>query len=276
MTGMSNPDLDVARVVEEALATPDEQRRWDLVGLLHTDGGAEALEIATRLAGHADPVRRELASDVLGQLGAGPGRAASAGPFREAATDVLLAMADREDDPAVLRSIAIGLGHLGDPRGLVPLARMHTHAEPRVRSGVVSGLLGRPEAAALDLLITLSADSAAEVRDWATFGLARQTGQDFPRLREALAARLADDDPDTRAEAIHGLAGRGDVRALEPLLDALVDVARYSDAALLTEALYALAAATADARLLPHLRACAEPGDESEELLAALARYARR
>ncbi|WP_433199838.1 HEAT repeat domain-containing protein [Dactylosporangium sp. CS-047395] len=186
-------------------------------------------------------------------------------------------MIETERDPAVLAAIAVAFGHIGDERCVEPLVRLHPHPDADVRMGVVFGLLKRPEPAALDALITLSADSDAGVRDWATFGLARQTTQDFPRLRAALAARLADEDPDARAEAIHGLSVRGDARALEPLLDALRSPEPISDSFVITEALYALAAATGDPRLHQYLIADREdhPDDEvPEALTAALARYA--
>jgi HEAT repeat protein len=102
----------------------------------------------------------------------------------------------------VLYSITTGFGHIGDERSLAILISLHTHPDPVVRYGVVSGLLRRPDAAALDTLITLSADEDAQVRDWSTFGLARQTDKDFPRLRDALADRLNDDDDDTRLDGI--------------------------------------------------------------------------
>ncbi|MEU7866381.1 HEAT repeat domain-containing protein [Dactylosporangium sp. NPDC049140] len=142
--------------------------------------------------------------------------------------------------PVVLSSIAVAFGHIGDERGVEPLVRMRAHADARVRDGVAFGLLGRDEPAALEALIELSGDADAQVRDWASFGLARRTTRDFPRLRAALAARLDDDDPDVRAEAIHGLAVRGDVRALEPLLQALETRLPVSDRNVLEEALHAL------------------------------------
>lgn len=104
--------------------------------------------------------------------------------------------------------------------------------------------------------MTLSTDRGPEVRNWVTFGLARQTDRDFPQLRDALAARLGDDDPDTLAEAIHGLAVRADARAIRPLLRALEASPDRGDIDFInTEALYALAIATADPRLYPHLLA---------------------
>jgi HEAT repeat protein len=283
MWGMPGSDFTVAQAMHEALraaAEDDESRRWELISHLHRHGGHQALEMASRLHVHCDPLHRALAADVLGQLGAGPGRPAIDGPFRDEALALLVAMVEGEHDPLVLSSIAVGFGHIGDERCLGPLSRMHTHSDVNVRAAVVFGLLGRPEMAALEVLITLSADSEPWVRDWATFGLARQTEQDFPRLREALADRLADDDPDTLAEAIHGLAVRGDERALQPLLAALQSPPQVSDPNVLSEALYALAVTTADVRLRPNLMADRDgwlqdmPDDDlPEDLQAALARH---
>ncbi|HEY7075584.1 MAG TPA: hypothetical protein VH418_09445, partial [Solirubrobacteraceae bacterium] len=71
-------------------------------------------------------------------------------------------------------------------------------------------------------------------------------------LRDALAARLADPDPDTRLEAVHGLALRGDPRAAEAAPAILADAAA-GDATpwrrhLVRETAARLAAATGDDR----------------------------
>ncbi|GGN99558.1 hypothetical protein GCM10010112_93490 [Actinoplanes lobatus] len=279
---MPTPELSVTEAFDEALqagAAGDEERLWELISHLRAHGGQEALEVAARLSDHRDAARRELAAAVLSQLGAAPGQAAADGPFRERSLAVLLNMAQDESDPDVLYSITTGFGHIGDERSLAPLIRLHTHPDAEVRYGVVFGLLRRPGTAALDTLITLSADEDAKVRDWATFGLARQTDEDFPRLRDALADRLDDDDADTRVEAVHGLATRGDERAMQPLLDILESSPEPSDPGLVSEALCALAAATAAPRLRPHLlaerdRFLDDPIDEwPDNLRAALARY---
>ncbi|MDG6108645.1 HEAT repeat domain-containing protein [Dactylosporangium aurantiacum] len=269
----------VAQVMHEALQA-DADRRWELVTQLHVSGGQEALDLADRLRHDPEPSHRELAADVLGQLGAGPGRAATDGPFHSAALTILLAMIEHEEHPDVLNSIAVGLGHIGDERSVEPLVRLRAHPDVDVRRGVVFGLLGRPQRPALDALISLSADPDDDVRDWATFGLARQTDADFPELRAALAARLGDDDPDTLTEAIHGLAVRGDQRALPQLLRHLTAPEPEGDRTVLVEALYALAAATGDPRLLPHLAAERDTytrdtpdAEPPAELARALARY---
>jgi HEAT repeat protein len=77
-----------------------------------------------------------------------------------------------------------------------------------VRSGTSSTPAGRMptsgvlKPAAYEVLIELNADVVPYVRDWATFGLASQIDAD-----------LTDPDPDTRAEAVCGLARRGGPRA---------------------------------------------------------------
>lgn len=283
MNGMSMPDPEVAQAFDEALraaACGDDDRRWELVSRLRRQGGRTALDFASRLSRRVERSHRTLAADVLSQLGSGPGRRALDGPFRDDALALLLAMARHEQDPQVLSSILIGFGHIGDQRCVGAVRPLHTHADPRVRAAVTFALLGRPEREALQLLITLSADGEPHVRDWAAFGLARQTDQDFPQLRDALADRLTDDDPDTRAEAIHGLAVRGDQRALRPLLDVLASPPPISDPGVLMQALYSLAIATADARLHPYLVAehhswLRDVPDEElpGDLQAALARY---
>jgi len=97
------------------------------------------------------------------------------------------------------------------------------------------------------------------VRDWATFALGMLASEDSEQLRDALAARLGDPDPETRLEAVHGLALRGDQRAVEPALE-LLEEAAGSDGDLwrrmeLRETAQRLAAQTGDERFDPYLPA---------------------
>jgi HEAT repeat protein len=68
----------------------------------------------------------------------------------------------------------------------------------------------------LSTMRELTRDTDSEVRDWATFGLA-QSDADDAATRQALFARIDDLDDDTRAEAMYGLAKRGDERVRDPL-----------------------------------------------------------
>ena len=130
-------------------------------------------------------------------------------------------MAEREQDPRVLAAIAYAFGHLGAPHGHDWLLEQRAHADDGVREAVAFALGGRAGEDALE-----RADRAVgrrpsrAVRDWATFALGTLAEQDSPALRDALAARLDDADEDTRLEAIHGLALRGDARAAGPARDA--------------------------------------------------------
>jgi hypothetical protein len=98
------------------------------------------------------------------------------------------------------------------------------------------------------------------VRDWATFALGTLASQDTVELRDALVARLDDPDPETRLEAVHGLALRGDVRAVEPALELLEGAAGGHDDGIwrrmqLRETAERLAAQTGDERFGPYLPA---------------------
>jgi HEAT repeat protein len=160
---------------------------------------------------------------------------------------VLLRLLEEDDEPAVLSSAAIGLGHLHDERAIDRLTKLAGHASPDVRRAVVHGLMGHDDDRAVRALVVLSEDEDPAVRDWATFSLGIQIDRDTPEVREALAARLDDEDANTRDEAIRGLAQRGDARAIEPALAA-------EPSPEIEEAIEQLAEATGDPRLRERLK----------------------
>ncbi|MET9956574.1 ankyrin repeat domain-containing protein [Streptomyces sp. NPDC006339] len=122
-------------------------------------------------------------------------------------------------------AVAFALGECGDA-GLVPeLLAFARHPEAEVRRQVAASLTGLVpvgDEQAVAVLVALSRDHDPRVRDWATLALAELPG-DPPAVREALAARLADPDPDAAAEAARGLAIRQDPRAVEALARVLAD-----------------------------------------------------
>ncbi len=210
------PERGLDELIELARAGWEHGDEWQpYVSALIARGSREVLDAMIVLSGHGDPLARDLAAQVLGQLGwttpAFPGEQAAA----------LQAIADHEKDPRVLATVACAFGHLGEPYGDEWLLSMRGHPDLHVRHGVAFGLGGRTGDGAIDALIALSADREPAVRDWATFALGTLAPQDTPALRDALAARLDDPDEDTRLEAVHGLAVRGDERAKEPALELL-------------------------------------------------------
>lgn len=256
-----------------ARAAEDDDAYWEAVSALHARGEQRTFELAAVLCDSFAAGERCLGADVLGQLGAAPGASPAESPFASAAASVLLELLEHETEPAVLSSAAVGLGHLRDERAIGRLAALATHPDVEVRKSVVHGLMGHDDDRAVAALIALSADPEGGVRDWATFALGVQIDRDTADVRDALADRLEDSDPNARGEAIRGLARRRDARALEPALAA----AASPDGAGpdVDEALVLLGASTGDPRLLPHLErlnaddeAAVQYGDELARAVA--------
>jgi methionyl-tRNA formyltransferase len=209
------PDRSSEEVLARAQAEwRDPHDEWQPhVCALVARGSREVLDAMVELGAGADPQARELAAYVLGQLG----DAAPALPAEQ--EQALRTLSERESEPYVLAAIACAFGHLGGEAGHDWLLANHAHADPLVREAVAFALGGRQGDDSLNALIALSGDDEPLVRDWATFALGTLAEHDSPKLREALAARLDDDDEDTRLEAVHGLALRHDERAAEPARD---------------------------------------------------------
>lgn len=196
-------------LISLALTASDEETAWQPIQILHYRGNREVFDAIGLLTGSDCPRERELAADVLGQLGV-PARV-----YPEEAVGLLLDMLQREQSPKVLSAIGVALGHQHSPRAAAPLAQLRRHASSDVRWSVAYGLAGLEDQSAVAALIELSADSDADVRDWATFALGTQIDLDTPAIREALTQRIDDPDENTRREAIFGLARRGDQQAIE-------------------------------------------------------------
>ena len=236
--------------IAAALAEPpDSHERWDHVLSLQRRGDEATFQAAIDLLDSPEPAGRILAANVLGQLGVEAGVRVEQRPFRRATGELLVARIEREEDPEVLKAFAHALGHLQEPRAIPALRALRDHPDPRLRRAVAFGLFGLDDDLAVSTLIDLSRDVEAEVRDWATFGLGTQLERDDALLRSALLARIDDADDNTRAEALRGLAGRGEKRAVAPLLSELDRPIAADDPSILYEALFALASQTGDERL---------------------------
>lgn len=223
-----------------ALTQADEEVSGRAIRELHLRGGRDMFELACKLCVSPKARERRVGAAILGQLGA-PNPI-----FPEETLATLLDMLEREQEPEVLNTIAVALGHRRDPRAIEPLVRFKDHPDERVRHGAVFGLLCQENELAIQTLMELSSDPDTDVRDWATFGLGSQVETDTPAIREALVARLTDEDENVRGEAMVGLARRHDRRMVEPLL---TDLEAGWFGSLSTEA----AAEIGDPRLYPAL-----------------------
>ncbi|RJS19151.1 hypothetical protein DRW03_22570 [Corallococcus sp. H22C18031201] len=218
---MSHSEEREARSTEELIEAvlvgdADDDGAWDAIGALRRRGTRTVLDAAIRLLGSPSARARGRGADILAELGGKqPAFSAERG-------DALLDLLLREQEPAVLCSVGIALGHLREPRALSVLLALAHHQSAEARYGAAHGLavLDAPEAA--EALIRLSADEDRDVRDWATFGLGSlREDLDTPALRNALAARLHETDSEIFGEALVGLAMRRDPRAIEPVRAAL-------------------------------------------------------
>ncbi|MEV0760996.1 HEAT repeat domain-containing protein [Nocardia sp. NPDC050435] len=198
-----------------AVGDPEDDRWWRTVTELQRRTERETFDAVAALTNSPDATTRLLAVDILSQYGYAHDK-----PFLEDALP-LFAAACRDPDPRVVASAIGGFGHHYDPRGL-PAVLPHAESPDRgirfaaaVALATIAGEPPAPEAVAA--LVRLSTDTEDMVRDWAVFGLGTQLDVDTPAVRDALAARLTDADPETAAEAAMGLARRGDPRAVPAL-----------------------------------------------------------
>ncbi|MFE7515909.1 ankyrin repeat domain-containing protein [Streptomyces sp. NPDC057540] len=177
----------------------------------------ETFAAAAGWCAYRDPLRRALGARVLGAL---PG-------FGPSAVPVLRRLAAEAVPPArePLLSAVLALGECGDASAVPELLGAAGHPDAVVRRAVAAALAGIVPAGhveALGVLFALSRDGDARVRDWATLALA-ELPDDTPLVREGLAERLGDTDPETAAEAARGLAIRQDPRAVDALASILAD-----------------------------------------------------
>ncbi len=203
-------------IVKEAYNTNDEQYYWNLISELHRRGTTTEFEIAETLCGSHDPTEREIGADTLGQLGW------QMKAFQNESISILIGMlADPVDD--VVASAAYALGHRHTTSAIKPLLMLKNHPNPRVRHGVVFGLLGLDDNEAINALIELSKDTDDDVRNWATFGLGSQIDVDTDEIRNALNERLNDLVAEIRGEAFVGLAARGCHSIKDKLIQEIID-----------------------------------------------------
>ena len=258
------PERSLEELVEDAIRDWRSEAEWaPSMAALAWRGDASVLETARELLTREDPRARAVGAYVLGQLGI-PERTFPA----ESAEALERHAEEHEQDPEVLATIASAFGNLGAPYGIETLLKLRRHADARVREGAADALAGRDDERVFEALVELTSDPEPSIRDWATFALGTLSPEDTPTLRDALAARLGDSDDSTRIEAVHGLALRGDARALDAVLDLLGEVGPHDDGGnaadtiwkryALTQATVRLAALTGDARLKQHLPALDE------------------
>lgn len=164
---------------------------WDAVNTLQKLASRTVFERAATWCSSQELMKRARGADILAQIGKTvehPGHS-----FPEESFDVVSGMLARETELLPLTSAIFALGHIDDPRAINRLVLYQSHPDANVRFATASALghfANDPFAA--KVLIKLTADTDAHVRDWATFGLG------------VLAVRGV--SPDARAQEFMSLA----------------------------------------------------------------------
>jgi len=216
---MRSDSRTIDDLINLALSGTNEDEMDEALFVLRYRGTWEVYEKSKELCLSESKERRELGVMILGQLGI-PERS-----FPKKCVSFLLDLLITESDNDVLASICYALGQqVYDVRSFRYLAKMKNHSDAQVRAAVAYALgcncssSGPEEDHVVRDLIELSQDLDSEVRSWATFGLGTQLDLDRPDIREALYARLSDEDFETHGEAQVGLARRRDERVIDSLL----------------------------------------------------------
>ena len=213
--GTSDDTRTVMELFAAALAGDEEDEvAWDAVHVLRRRGTQEVFEMAKAYCDSPQEKERARGLDVLAQLGAGkPEHERYLPDCVSLAVDAL-----QDSSPAVVRSAAWALCHLGTSAGVEALVKLTKHPDQAVRHAVSASIAVSECETGIAALIELAEDVDDEVRDWATFTLGCQCDEDTPEIREALRRRLNDRHEDARQEGIWGLAKRRDREGLELLL----------------------------------------------------------
>lgn len=207
-------NLTTAEIIELAYSNQDEEEYWSHIAILHQRGTICEFEAAKELCRSADPIKREIGADILGQLGWSERR------FQGESVEILIGLlTDPGED--VVASAAFSLGHRNDPAAIPELVKLIHHPNDRVRFGVTTGLSCHEDSQAIEGLIELSKDDDEEVRNWATFGLGTQIETNSPEICNALLARLSEENQEIRGEALVGLARRKHPDAIKYIIKEL-------------------------------------------------------
>jgi hypothetical protein len=244
------------RAVDEA-SGDDDEGVWDLLYRIVKQRD-RAFELSVWRMRSGNVLERTLAVYILGLLTLDQS---------EGEPDIvarLLDAAKKEREPLVRQAIVIALRQVSDPRAVPQLIAFARDGEGDFKRHVIQTLGGcierSGEPTGIDVIIAATRDKDQHLRDWATFELGLVISRDTTKIRDALFARVEDENEDCRREAIAGLARRRDQRVI-PILQELLtsdDVWRLDVQA---------AGYLRSKRLLPALQGLREWWDLDPELL---------
>ncbi len=196
-------DAPIGRAL--ASAADDGDTYWEVVTDLQRTGGAEAFALVGRLCASEVAAERELGVDIVAQLDYE--LPLEERPYRVGAISLLSRLLATDQDIGVLRACGSAFGQLGDHGNPDELLAQRHHADESVREKVGFGIHVTPaDNRAIDVLLELSRDPVARVREWPLLWFSDPELAAVPRIWRRLVEALDDEDLTCRAEAMCALA----------------------------------------------------------------------
>lgn len=197
----------------------DSDAHWDAIEALRRKPEPQTLVWLKNCYGSRNWRKRVLAVNVICQLGQGSFHDV---PYAVETARDLLGHALRDKDWRVREAALFGLGHREAPEHLDDMLIFTVSPREALRYALAFALGKYQDERATQALLTLMRDESGLVRDWATFGLGSLCELDSEEIRAGLLGAAEDVDPETRGEALLGLAQRKDLRATPLILKELV------------------------------------------------------
>jgi hypothetical protein len=184
------------------------KKEWSYIGELFRRPTEDVFQKCVQLTQSDNVKERKIGVNVLSQLGS------DKRPFQKETIKLLFEMLKKEENPRTIYLILVAIGHNNEGLTKAHIAQIEKFKSSRnsnIRFGLVMALSRCKHKYADDILIFLSRDKRADVRDWATFSIGSLRESNDPKLIAALWERVDDKDEDTRYEAFTGLAKRKQV-----------------------------------------------------------------
>lgn len=197
------------RLVRIAVRNWFAQEGENAISELQKRGSPQTLELTRNLCRSSHPRRRGLGMRLALQMYRREG-----GRMVIYATEAclpLLFAGLRDPLPDVIASAITGFAYRHHPAAVSDIVQLSTHSDAHVRWAVAFTLACYTQPESVATLLRLMSDSDDYVRDYATWALANMPEVDTPEIRAALWRNVDDRDEHVRAEALDGLAQRGDV-----------------------------------------------------------------
>jgi HEAT repeat protein len=215
---MNLKNCTTEKLFSRLLNNKTKKNEWSYIGELFRRPTEDVFQKCVQLTQSLEINERIIGVNVLSQLGS------DKRSFQKETIKLLFEMLKKEENPKIIYLILVAIGHNNERLTKSHIAKIEKFKDSRssdVRFGLVMALSRCKHKYADDILIFLSHDKHADVRDWATFSIGSLSESNDPKLIAALWERTNDRDDDTRYEAFTGLAKRKQVEIKKNIMKEL-------------------------------------------------------